>query len=65
MAVDERLLTHWKCQRQARERARRALPQSWLADPRPEMQEAVVFYIEAMARDGAAVIPLRPANRPS
>ena len=46
--VDERLLSHWLAQHEARREARAALPRSWREDDRPEMAAVRETYIEAM-----------------
>jgi len=48
--VEKRLVEQWLRQRAARERARSAVPASWLRDPRPEMRDVVDAYVEAMVR---------------
>jgi hypothetical protein len=48
--VDGRLLKHWEQLRTARGQARAAIPSSWWRDPRPEMQEVIDAFVEAVAR---------------
>jgi len=62
VAVDTSLLGYWKRQRRARERARRALPDPWLTDPRPEMQEVADTYVELLARRGPTHVERLPGD---
>jgi hypothetical protein len=48
--VDGRLLNHWEQLQTARGQARAAIPTSWWRDPRPEMQEVIDAFVEAVAR---------------
>ena len=48
--VDGRLLKHWEQLQTARGQARAAIPVSWWRDPRPEMQEVIDAFVEAVAR---------------
>ena len=48
--VDGRLLKHWEQLRTARGQARAAIPVSWWRDPRPEMQDVIDAFVEAVAR---------------
>ena len=48
--VDGRLLKHWEQLQTARGQARAAIPSSWWHDPRPEMQEVIDAFVEAVAR---------------
>jgi hypothetical protein len=48
--VDGRLLKHWEQLQTARGQARAAIPSSWWRDPRPEMQEVIDAFVEAVAR---------------
>jgi hypothetical protein len=48
--VDGRLVKHWETLQSARGRARASIPLSWWRDPRPEMQEVIDAFVEAVAR---------------
>ena len=48
--IDDRLLDHWTRERDARDRLRSSLPESWRNDPRPNMDIVRELYIEAMLR---------------
>jgi hypothetical protein len=49
--MDEgRLLKHWEQLQLARGQARASIPSSWWRDPRPEMQEVIDTFVEAVAR---------------
>jgi hypothetical protein len=67
MSIDYRLLSHFQESRSRLEAARRALPENWRADPRPEAQVMNEFWVGVIARsahgpraltDGASVAPL-------
>lgn len=63
MTVDTRLLGYWKRERARRERARRALPERWLADPRPEMAAVADAYVELLAHSRGNVVRFRHDDR--
>jgi len=50
LAVDDCLAERWRLQRYARERARASLPDRWLHDERPGMQQVVDVFVEALAQ---------------
>jgi hypothetical protein len=50
MSVDYRLLAYFQASRDRYEAARRALPQHWLTDPRPEVQYLNELWVNMMAR---------------
>ncbi|HZO98175.1 MAG TPA: hypothetical protein VFB42_12465 [Gaiellaceae bacterium] len=64
MTVDLRLLPHFLESRRRHEAARRALPERWRADPRPEVQEANETWVSAVvrARELAARLAESPAG---
>jgi len=47
---------HWQLERRARERARASLPQSWLRDPRPAMEDVREAFVEG-------IVDMRRATR--
>jgi hypothetical protein len=50
MSVDYRLLPHFEASRTRLEAARRALPENWRADPRPEAQVMNEYWVGLLAR---------------
>lgn len=60
--VDKRLLQHWQRELAAREQVRAALPPSWRADRRPEMETVRETYVEAMTAIRRADLHLVPED---
>ncbi len=50
MAVDYRLLPHFEANRERYDAARKALPERWRSDPRPEAQEINDVWVDVIAR---------------
>ncbi len=50
MSVDYRLLSRFQASHDRQEAARRALPERWRWDPRPEVQRANELWVDAVAR---------------
>jgi hypothetical protein len=64
MAVEKRLLEHWRREQTARRRARSSLPKRWQNDPRPEMWEVTDLYLERVAAERREnVIPMALEDR--
>jgi hypothetical protein len=62
VSVDYRLLSHFEASHERLEKARRALPERWRTDPRPEAKIINDHWIRVIAR--AAEQAQRIANRP-
>jgi len=50
MSVDDRLFARFQASRDRHEAARRALPERWLADPRPQVQHVNDLWVSAIVR---------------
>ena len=50
MSVDYRLLSHFEASQRRLEAARRALPEHWRNDPRPEAQVMNDHWVRVLAR---------------
>jgi len=50
MSVDYRLLDRFEASRQRHEAARRALPERWRTDPRPEAQTMNEHWVRVMVQ---------------
>ena len=63
MTVDYRLLPRFAASRRAHEDARKALPERWRSDPRPEVQHINEIYVALVARTRAHIEEI--SQRPS
>jgi len=64
MTVDYRLLDRFTASRRRHEAARRALPEHWRSDLRPEAQIINEHWVSVMARAAEQRDDLMPADTP-